>query len=325
MTGLLLSAYEAGRIDLPAHEVKTLAAADLATAGRHRQLWQVLTNALSALEGVGIEALAIKGVTNEARWYSRMGERPCADVDLVLAPSSIDRVDEALAVLAPDHPFSDQATSLVRRRQLQHVHFVIGDVAVDLHLDPLKLGIWTGHPELWWSTSTTIDGPRGSSVRVLAPELALISALTHLNKDRYAYLGAYAEVALISGDPSLDWDRVARFASAEGLEAPVWASYAEVDRVLGLGRAVPTASGWRRWAWDRAWPPASRLRGHDGRASARKRQMMIPLLTRGRAGEAVAEWRRSMFPPRELIEVHGDSFAGHGYLRRITIDRMANR
>lgn len=324
MGGLLLAAHESGAVSVPARELTALTASDLATGAWHRQLWQTLATVVTTLAERDLDVLAIKGVANEARWYRRLGERPCTDVDIVLAPHCVDRVDEVVVTLAPEVP-TGALTTLVRRRQLQHVHFNIADVAVDLHLDPFKLGIWTRNNGLWWDSSEWVEAPDGTRIRVLAPELALVGALTHLNKDRFACLGAYVEVARIVADPGLDWDRLVHFVAAEGLDIPVWASLAEVVTRLGLDLSVPAAGGWRRLAFERLWPPSVRLRGHDAADLGRKRQLMIPLLVQGRRREALAELRRSVVPPRELIEVHGDEFADHSYLRRITVDRVVNR
>lgn len=324
MSGLLLTAQEEGRISLSEDDTRSLAASDLATAARHRELWQVVASSLRCLDDMGIEAAAIKGVANEQRWYRRVGERPCADVDLVLAPHCVDRIDEVLTALAPGLAFIDQAAALVRRRQLQHVHFTVMDITVDLHLDPLKLGMWTRNSELWWSTTQVIPAPDGTPVTVLAPEIALAGALTHLNKDRFAYLGAYAEVARIAADPDLDWSRLARFVAAEGLDVPVWASLREVMSRLGLplSAGVPDPRGWRRWLWERMWPSSSRLGGHETRDHGRKLQLMIPVASRGRSRDALAELQRSILPPRSLFAVHDDGVVDHTYLRRVTVDRF---
>lgn len=325
MNGLLLTWHQQHRIALAAGEVTPLVAADLATAARHQQIWSVLTGAVTALDGIGVTCATIKGVTNEARWYSRLGERPCTDIDLVIGPDSVDRLDEVLAVLAPDYPDPGGATHLARRRQLQHVHFVRSGVTVDLHLDLLKLGMWVRQTEWCSSAVTKIAGPDGTSVPVIAPELALLVALTHLNKDRFARLGSYAEVARIAGDPTLDWDRLGRFVAGEGLDVPVWASLAEVDARLHLGLDVPLARGWRLAAWRRLWPQDRCLAGDDGMATGRQRQMFLPLLAHGRGREARRELRRRVLPPPELLALHDDRFDGDNYLRRITVGRITGR
>lgn len=323
MGGLLLSAWHDGLIGLSGAEATDLIASDLTAETRHRTLWAVLEGAVSVLRQVEIDSVAIKGVVNEARWYRRIGERPCADVDLVLAPHCIDRVGEVLARLAPGYARTEEATALVRRRQLQHVHFAIDGVMVDLHLDPLKLGMWTRQAEKWWNPGSVIMSPGGVPITVLTPEMALVSAVTHLNKDRFAYLGAYAEVARIAGDPSLDWEWTARFVAGEGLGVPVWASLQHVASELSLDLPVPLAGGWRRAAWERLWPAASRLQGDEGRQDHRKRQMAIPFLAQGRSREALSEWRRCTLPPRALLDVHEeDGGLRHSYLRRITVDRL---
>jgi len=325
MNGLLLTCHHESRIVLPADAVTQLVAADLATAARHRQIWEVLAAAVVALDGIGVRCAAIKGVANEFRWYTRLGERPCTDIDLVVAPECVDRLDEVLALLAPDHPAPAAAAGLARRRKLQHVHFVHSGVTVDLHLDLLKLGMWMRRSDWWTSATSAISAPDGTPIPVVGPELALMVALTHLNKDRFARLGGYAEVARIARDPTLDWDRLAAFVASEGLEVPVWASLAEVDTRLELGLEVPTVRGWRLAAWRRLWPVSRCLAGDEGLATGRQRQMFLPLLARGRGRDAAAELARRLVPPRELIALHDGSFAGDAYLRRITVGRIAGR
>lgn len=323
MGGLLLSSWHDGLITLPGPATTDLIAADLMAEKRHRRLWAVLEGAVTALRDSEIETLAIKGVVNESRWYRRVGERPCTDVDLVLAPHAVDRVDEVIARLAPGFGRAGEAVALVRRRQLQHVHFTLDGVTIDLHMDPLKLGIWTSQAEAWWDPGFVITSPGGVPITVLSPEMALVSAVTHLNKDRFAYLGAYAEVVRIARDPSLDWERMARFVTGEGLEVPVWASLQHVAAELAIDLPVPPVGGWRLAAWERLWPADLRLQGDEGRHGHRKRQVAIPFLARGRGREALSEWRRCTFPPRALLDIHDeDGGSGHSYLRRITVDRL---
>ncbi|MDH3679142.1 MAG: nucleotidyltransferase family protein [Acidimicrobiia bacterium] len=320
--GQLLQLVEAGRIELTPDEQRTLIAADLATGAHHRALWQGLVSAIDALAEIGIDAFALKGVAEEARWYGRVGLRPCSDVDLLIAPNAVDRIDDVLERLWPEHPSVGEVTELVRRRQLQHVHGTWQGVTVDVHLDPLKLGLWIQQTDLVVETARRINGPDGSSVAVLAPEMALVSFLTHLNKDRFAYLGAYGDVARIATDPGIDWDFVRRFVEREGLAAPVWKSLAVVVEALDLPVEVPRVDGWRGRLWDRLWPPSSRLGGHEGRAGRRHRQAWIPALTTDRWPDVIRTTRRELLPPRSLLDLHRSGFEDHGRLRRLTIDRL---
>lgn len=320
--GQLLSIVESDGIQLSATDCRTLMVADLASADHHRHLWRAMTSAVEALAQSGISSIAIKGVAEEARWYGRVGERPCSDVDLVIAPDDVARIDEVLAALAPDHPAASDVITLVRRRQLQHVDITWDGVAMDIHLDPLKLGLWTRQVDLAVETATVVSGPDGQSVPVLAPELALVAFLTHLNKDRFSYLGAYGDVARIATRPELDWDLVDRFVRGEALQVPVWKSLSVVVDALDIDLDVPVVTGWRARLWDRLWPASVRLLGHEGRNARRRRQAWIPLLTSGRWPEVVREARRQLGPPKALLELDQPDLRRHGLVRRLTLDRV---
>ena len=77
---------------------------------------------------------------------------------------------------------------------------------------------------------------------MLAPELALVAFLTHLNKDRFAYLSAFGDIARVVGHPGLDWDLVERFVAGEGLAVPVWKSLDVVARTLELDLDIPAGT-----------------------------------------------------------------------------------
>ncbi|MGI9615894.1 MAG: nucleotidyltransferase family protein [Acidimicrobiales bacterium] len=321
--GLLFSAAQAGEAELGPQDLVSLAAADASTCAHHRRLWQALGSAVSMLAEAGIETAAMKGVTSEARWFGRMGERPCSDIDLVVRHDHIDRLPEILAILAADYPMIDEATELVRSRRLQHVHFEWQGATIDLHLDPLKLGMWTRGSDIVWSTTDQVANPEGGGmVRVFGPEVALVGALTHLNKDRFAYLGAYGEIIRIATDPTLDWGLVSRFVEGEGLAVPVWRSLAAVADALDVDLAVLETAGWKAMLWDRLWPPSSRLQGDEGRTTHRHRQLVIPVVADGRGSDAAREWTRRVLPPRELLDVNDEQRCTHSYLRRVTMDRM---
>lgn len=319
--GQLLAMVDAGHMELSTADHRRLTAADLATIDFHRQLWSALASALDAIGELGIEAIAIKGVAEEARLYGPLGQRPCADIDLVIASHHVDRIDEILERLDPVQPDIAVITDLVRRRQLQHVHLVWEGVALDLHLDVLKLGIWTRHNDIVVATATTVQGPDGGSIPVVAPEVALIVFLTHLNKDRFSYLGAYGDVARAVRDPDLDWDLVHRFVDGEGLAVPVWKSLGAVAEDLAVDIDVPPVKGWRGRAWDRLWPAEVRLCGHDGRSDHRQRQWWIPVLASGRGAELGPELRRRALPSKALLDYHKPELRGHSRLRRLTLDR----
>ncbi len=325
--GLLLAAREDRRATIEGDRLYRLAAADADVRSHHALLWDILGVIVDDLAAEGLEVAALKGVTSEFRWYGTPGHRPSVDLDLWLAPDHIGRLGEVLALLAPEYPMPEEAVDLARRRLLQHVHFEFDEVTIDLHLDPLKLGVPSRVGPRMWATSELLGRPDGGTVRVLSPAAALALALLHLNKDRFAYLGGYEEIRRIAADPDLDWEEFGRLVAGDGLAVPVWCTLPAVAGIvpLDLPTPPPTLTRWRVEAWERLWPPASRLQGDEGLASRPHRQRLIPALLTGRAGEAVAEWRRFMFPPRSLLDVHDPDRRDRGYVRRLTVDRLVHR
>ena len=322
LTGLLLEAAEAGQADLGTVDVSKLAALHMATEAHHRRLWSIAADVADGLSELGIDCGLLKGVANEARWFGQLGLRPSGDIDLLIAPHHVGRIDEVLQRYGGDHPAPVEATTLARTGLLQHVHFEYRGVVIDVHLDPLKLGVPALTAEDIWASTSAISRPDGGAVRVLSSEAALVAALTHLNKDRFAYLGAYEEIRRIAADPTLDWDGVIELVDGEGLAPIAWCCLDAVADVVNVERRWPAASGVQAEAWRRIWPPRSRLRGHEGRTESSSKQKLLPLLMPGRKRDAWAECRRFAFPPRALLDVHRPETQGHGYLRRVTVDRV---
>src|SRR6266508_459911 len=100
--GLLWTRVAKGDFEIGTPWRDVLMEEDIRTWGRHQLLWEGLVKVSRRLEGLGIRVASAKGVTAEARWYSRAGERPCFDVDLLLAPDDVSRIGEIMAELTPD-------------------------------------------------------------------------------------------------------------------------------------------------------------------------------------------------------------------------------
>ena len=91
MAGLVWTRVARGEFELPAPWQETLMQEDIRTWGRHQLLWDGLIKLTDRLQTMGIDVASVKGVTAETRWYNRSGERPCYDVDLLLAPDAVGR------------------------------------------------------------------------------------------------------------------------------------------------------------------------------------------------------------------------------------------
>jgi hypothetical protein len=304
LTGLL---WTWARQHLADIDLKTeLAQNDLYVQAHLARVWAVLEESVARLAAAGIEVATIKGVTTEARWYGRRGERPCSDVDLLLSPRQLDRATEAVQLLEPDHPWASSVAPLAVAGRIQTVTTHVDDLEVDLHFDLLKLGIPTRQSSDVWDLTSPYILPGGDSVRVLDDTTAVVHLLVHLNKDRFQRLLAYADIARIVAGGRVDWERAARFTCGEGITVSTFRTLEVVLDELSLPwpDELERPRGPRARLWNVIWPPRIRLRGAEGRLRFRRRQDWIALLARGRAIEALRWWFREMWPPAPVVAVH---------------------
>lgn len=317
LVGEVLLAVDDGRLELPADAQTRLGIWELREGREHLRLWSTIAEVGAALAEVGAEAAVIKGVATEARWYDHLGQRVATDVDLFLDPAARDRLPAIIGRLDPSYRPVTAATEAVRRGILHHVDLRVGDVAVDLHLDPCKVGVPLRRVgELWAGTEELVT--EHGTIRVLSPEAELVLLLLHLNKDRFSLLGPFLDVGRLLAGAELDWRLVVDLVAADGLEVPVWRSLATVVEVLALDQVdVPRVQGVRARSWDRLWGPAHQLGGDEGRAAAPGPQTVLALHLRGRPREAIGDLRRRLLPPRSLLEVAGRLAPGDPYLAHL--------
>lgn len=324
LTGLL---WTWAREHLTDAEPKTaLAQNDLSVQAHLVRVWQVLEECVARLAAVGIEVATIKGVTAEARWYGRRGERPCSDVDLLLSPHQLDRAAEAVGLLEPDHPWLSHVGQLTAAARIQAVTTHVDGLEVDVHLDLLKLGIPTRQSSDVWARTSPYLLPGGGMVRVLDDTTALIHLLLHLNKDRFQRLLGYADVARVIAGGRVDWGLFARFVRNEGITVSALRTLEVVLEELSLPwppeLARPRSA--RARLWNVIWPPGIRLRGTEGRLRYRKRQAWIALLARGRCGESLRWWLRDLWPPAPVTAVRYATIPGP-YLWKLFWGRVATK
>jgi hypothetical protein len=297
---------------------------DLGVHAHLDHLWRVLEEVTARLGEADLEVATLKGVLTGARWYERPSERPCSDIDLWLSPAQLHRASEAAALIQPDHPWVPHLDALVASGRLQAVTLSVADVDIDLHFDPMKLGIPTrGLAELWDRT-VVVSTPSGGSLRTLDDTATLLHFLLHLNKDRFQRLLGYADVVRVARSRDVDWDLLRRDARREGVEFAVLSTLAAVAEDLGtppLG-PVPRPRGPRALLWRLLWRRRIRLRGSEGRLRFRMRQNWLALLAEGRGLEAVVWWLAELWPPAAAVEVRYGPKRGP-YLYRLLIGRLA--
>lgn len=276
---------------------------DLRSQAHLQRVTTTLERCVQTLDDAGVEVATIKGVTAQARWYQRPGERPCSDIDLLLAPHDLPRASVAVAALVPDHPWLPDLDDMVRSGRIQTVTLRVDGLEVDLHFDLLKLGFPTRQASLIWDRTECFELPGGTVVRVLDDTTALFHLLVHLNKDRFQRLLGLADIPRVLDAGRVDWVQLRRMAFGEGLDVPVACSLEAVvnDLAIGFPPDLPRPHGPRAALWRWIWRPSIRLRGREGRLRFRARQQWIALLARGRIREALASWAGDVLPPAPTV------------------------
>jgi hypothetical protein len=326
MIGLVWNRVKAGELVLEPDDHRNLAAESLKTEFRHHQLSAALSHASERLLENGIEVATFKGVAAEQRWYDQVGDRPCWDVDLLLAPHNLDRAGELIEILQPKMRNDGRLQRLVDSGALQTIDIEFDGVVLDLHFDLFKLGFRSRQQKLLWERSLMVSLPGGESVRALDGEISLIFSLLHLNRDRFAKLLGFAEVVRIVERQEIDWDFVEAFVEVEGLETSHRLALGVVCETLGIEPPVPVATaGWRSKAWSALWPPEQRLLGEEGRLSFGRRSVLaFSFLVRGRKGDAARYVLRRMLPNRDMVDVVHPGTQGP-YLWRLVNARVGQR
>ena len=302
MGGLLWSQVSNGAIEGPTAWRERLAGADLATRTRHQRLWRTLTDVTEQLRAAGLEVATFKGVVAEHRWYGRMGERPCVDLDLLLRPDHLDRIDDVIALIEPGHALRGRVGTLVAQGRLQSVELMTADgVSIDLHADAFKLWL-PSRRDVVWARVVDVETPAGGVVRALDAEASLVHFLVHLTKDRFRSLLGYVDVARVAATPDLDHDFVAWWVDTEGLDVHYRAALDTVAATLGLDLAPSASRGPREMVWHAVWRPAIRLRGDEGAVRFRHRQVWVTLLARRRTAAKARFLARKLLPAPELVD-----------------------
>jgi Uncharacterised nucleotidyltransferase len=334
MGGLLLSEVE--RTDAPWRRIAlgVLTARQASVRAWHERLWAALAFVSAVLDDAGIDVAIAKGIAAEARWYARTGERPCNDLDLLLSPAHLGRIDDVIAAIEPSHQLCGKVRRLAERGVIQAIDLVHEGVPIDLHWDLLKLGIPSRNRQAIWDRTVPFTLPDGRSLRALDAECSYVHFLMHLNKDRFRRLLGFVDVARVYEREDLDHATVERLVRADGIEASVSASWEVVVRTLGLdARNQIPATPVRSLIWHIAWRPSVRLRAAESSVRFRHRQWLIAALSRGRAVEALRCWVRATFPPADFLAYAHSDYAGRwgaepasitprSHLWALTIGRM---
>jgi Uncharacterised nucleotidyltransferase len=278
----------------------------------HDRLWRTLTQIADVFGDLDVEVAIAKGIAAESRWYSRTGERPCNDIDLLLSPAQVARIDDVIAAIEPSHPLCGKTRRLAARGLLQSIDLEYQGVPIDLHWDILKLGIPSRSVDAIWDRTVPFALRDGRSIRALDATSSYVHFLVHLNKDRFRRLLGFVDVARVYASDQVDHADVDRLTRADGIETSVGASWDVVIRTLDLPvRNRIKGQPVKALVWHVAWRPSVRLRAAESTLRFRHRQWLIAALSRGRAVDAARCWIRGLFPPDELL-----AYVHSGYATR---------
>lgn len=305
---------------------RAVARNDLINRRRNETNWQGLRTAVALASAAGIQLGTLKGVTAEARWYDRLGDRPSGDLDLVMAPTDLALAAEVIELLGPGQAQGFDLRPYVMSGILQSVEFRSpSGVAIDLHFDVLKLGVPSREPLVLWEHMVPYETEDGTRVLVPRAELALFQLLLHLTKDRFRTLLGFVDAQRLIAREGIDWSVFDMLAKSQGLEHAVNNALTAVDQVAPVGVELEASMpGPVDLVWRFLWRPSIRLRGHDAVRRFRYRQELLPFLARGGKRKALHFWmRRRALPPRDLLGLRGNGVRGP-YWWRVTGGRLGS-
>jgi hypothetical protein len=321
MSGLL-GGDEVGVGSLTEHDRLHLAGVQASMWVHNTMLRERLREFLSLASDVGAEVAAYKGVVTEERWYRQAGERVTTDLDLIVAPGTFDRAFDLIAVLEPLRV--DEFRPLVSSGVLQSCELRFHDVTIDLHFDMLKLELLgTREPHRLWESMEELDA-FGTQVLTPNPSLSLTLTLLHAMRDRFRWLGSYADVARIVQDGRTDLGESLRLAESEGLGAQTRLALNRINQELGLGLGDLSGRGVQHRMVSMLWPRARSLRGTPVIHPPPRSTFKMAVLVKGRSLEAVRGWLRRLIPSREVLDHYHPNARGP-YLIRLVSARFRKR
>lgn len=304
MAGLAFQAANEGHLEIDAAARHRLAGIKLAGAAQNAKVERAAGAVIGELHSCGWDAAIFKGIATAKRWYPEPGTRPTADVDLLLSPDAVGDIDRILAHFAPGHGLAGRAGSLFEDGRIQSIDFLWDGIWIDMHSDPIKVGIELPAVSAVWRRMEHIELD-GSDVPALDAEASLVQAAVHLQKDRFSRLYAFADIARIAAG-GVDWDWIRDFASDIGLAVHVNEALRVVAEVLGIDLEYDRTVG--SPLWRAIWPERTRLRGDVGMTRKVRTHYWIPMTMPGRRWDGLKWWSRIVLPPGALVDyMHPDT------------------
>ncbi len=305
VSGFVRQAVVRDDIDVPSTVAAGLRNAALAQITHVARLDGALGRILPALQERDIPTIILKGPILSRLVYPDRNLRPYSDIDLtVREPDEMAMVETLLGCGLEEVP---HGAEVERQAHAHHVHggqafhrvFMApeGGVMVEMHLDPLQMGLRPTLEAARWERAQ--PAPALPGALMLSAEDQIIQLSVHVHKHGFSRLIWLKDLDLLvrAFGGTLDWGTVRAAARAEGVEGSVW--YTLWLAMVLFGTPVPAAelkalapSPPVRWLYRQVWPPAgvANLHGHMRRravqflAADSWRGMLPNLVLMGRRG-----------------------------------------
>jgi hypothetical protein len=319
VTSYVLDAAQRTELPLPSPASASLRGAMMAAVAHGMLLDHALERISAGLLAADVPMIVLKGPGLARTIYAQPRLRPYNDLDLTVREEHEARAVAALSACGfTEVPY---AAEEARRAHAGHAHdeaafhriFVSNDWrrTVELHLDPLQLGLRPTAEAARWRRA--VDVPGLSGALMLCPEDQIVQLSVHAQKHGFSRLIWLKDLDLLLrtyGD-RLDWDLVRCVAAQEGVAASVWYSLGLACLTLGapVSRQVLTMlrpSPPERVLYRLVWPPARianlggymRRRAVQFHAAESWRGTLPSLLLMGRRRQRLCALVHALFPGR---------------------------
>ena len=305
VAGFVRQAIARDDVAVPIHVAEALRNVALSQLAHGARLDAALATILPALQAAEVPTILLKGPVLSRLVYPERTLRPYSDLDLTVREPDEARVVQTL--LGTGLEEVPHGAEVERLTHAHHVHgggafhrvFMApaGGVMVELHLDPLQMGLKPTLEAARWERARPVEALPGALM--LSVEDQIIQLSVHVHKHGFSRLIWLKDLDLLvrTYGETLDWSIVLSSARAEGVEGSVWYT---LWLAAGLfGTPVPSAplralapSPFVRLLYRQVWPPAgvANLRGHMRRravqflAADSWRGMVPNLVLMGRRG-----------------------------------------
>jgi len=226
-----------------------------------------LTKLAAAMHQRDLAVMVLKGPALARTVYSSATLRPYDDLDLLVRPKDEDAAVELLTSWGftetldpPEERWARSAGVIPGFAPLHHqFHHPRANVVVELHTDPLQLGLRPACEDDRWRRATSLPDVPGCLM--LSPEDQLVQLSVHANKHGYDRLIWLKDLDLVlrrQGE-TLDWRQCRATAKREGVVASVWYSLALAAHLFETPIPPPALASLRplplvRALYARTWP-----------------------------------------------------------------------